>query len=154
MGCLSHVLMAWLAQADYAGLGSPMVHRCGRQQHRAERKPEEGRMRQWLVVMAMMMLATTGMEAAEIPAVLRMSAIPDENPTELSRIYTSFSEYLHRAIGMPVQFTPVVDYAATVEGMVSRKLDLHWFSGQTHVQARMRTKPTTYEIAMRAEDMQ
>jgi phosphonate transport system substrate-binding protein len=146
--------MAWLAQADHAGLGSPMVHRRGRQQHKAERKPEEGRMRQWWVVMAMTMLATTGMEAAEIPAALRMSAIPDENPTELSRIYTPFAEYLHRAIGMPVQFTPVVDYAATVEGMVAGKLDLVWFGGLTHVQARIRTNNTAYAIAMREEDLQ
>src|SRR6266542_6072525 len=80
-------------------------------------------MRRWLMVVAVMMLAATGIGAGEIPPVLRMSAIPDGNPTELSRIYTPFAEYLHRTIGMPVQFTPVVDYAATVEGMVAAKLD-------------------------------
>ena len=91
--------------------------------------------------------------AGEIPPALRMSAIPDENPTELMRIYTPFAEYLQRQIGIPVQFTPVVDYAATVEGMVANKLDLVWFGGLTHVQARIRTNNTAYAIAMREEDL-
>jgi phosphonate transport system substrate-binding protein len=82
-----------------------------------------------------------------------MSAIPDENPTELMRIYTPFAEYLQREIGIPVQFTPVVDYAATVEGMAANKLDLVWFGGLTHVQARIRTGGTAYAIAMREEDL-
>ena len=82
-----------------------------------------------------------------------MSAIPDENPTELMRIYAPFAEYLQREIGIPVQFTPVVDYAATVEGMAANKLDLVWFGGLTHVQARIRTNNTAYAIAMREEDL-
>src|SRR5688500_5378979 len=67
---------------------------------------------------------------------------PDENPTELMRIYAPFADYLQREIGIPVQFTPVVDYAATVEGMAANKLDLVWFGGLTHVQARIRTNNT------------
>jgi phosphonate transport system substrate-binding protein len=55
----------------------------------------------------------------EIPPVLRISAIPDENPTELMRIYTPFADYLARELRMKVDFTPVVDYAATVEGLAA-----------------------------------
>src|SRR6266511_3037559 len=155
MGCLGHALVARRVRPAQVGVGSPMVHRSNNQRYKAERTPREGRMRQWLVVvMAVMMLAATGVEAGEIPPVLRMSAIPDENPTELSRIYTPFAEYLQRTTGMPVQFTPVVDYAATVEGMVAGKLDLVWFGGLTHVQARLRTNNTAYAIAMREEDLQ
>jgi phosphonate transport system substrate-binding protein len=102
----------------------------------------------WILIVA------TVAEAGEIPATLRVSAIPDENPTELMRIYTPFAEYLQREIGIPVQFTPVVDYAATVEGMAANKLDLVWFGGLTHVQARIRTGNTAYAIAMREEDLQ
>ena len=47
---------------------------------------------------------------------LRISAIPDENPQEMLRIYQPFADYLSKEIGIPVKFTPVVDYAATVEG--------------------------------------
>jgi phosphonate transport system substrate-binding protein len=115
-------------------------------------------MRLWIAVIAivgwLIMPGSRGAEAGEIPATLRMSAIPDENPTELMRIYTPFAEYLQREIGVPVQFTPVVDYAATVEGMAANKLDLVWFGGLTHVQARIRTNNTAYAIAMREEDLQ
>jgi phosphonate transport system substrate-binding protein len=111
-------------------------------------------MRRWvLMVGLLMMLGALGVNAGEIPARLRMSAIPDENPTELMRIYSPFAEYLQRQIGIPVQFTPVVDYAATVEGMAANKLDLVWFGGLTHVQARIRTHNTAYAIAMREEDL-
>jgi phosphonate transport system substrate-binding protein len=114
-------------------------------------------MQRWLAMIATigMLLVLGSQEAAtgEIPATLRMSAIPDENPTELMRIYAPFAEYLQHEIGVPVQFTPVVDYAATVEGMVANKLDLVWFGGLTHVQARIRTNNTAYAIAMREEDL-
>jgi phosphonate transport system substrate-binding protein len=99
-------------------------------------------------------LGVQGVGAGEMPATLRMSAIPDENPTELIRIYAPFAEYLRREVGIPVQFTPVVDYAATVEGMAANKLDLVWFGGLTHVQARIRTQNSAYAIAMREEDLQ
>jgi phosphonate transport system substrate-binding protein len=101
----------------------------------------------------LILVAAAVVEAGEIPTTLRVSAIPDENPTELMRIYTPFAEYLQREIGIPVQFTPVVDYAATVEGMAANKLDMVWFGGLTHVQARIRTGNTAYAIAMREEDL-
>jgi phosphonate transport system substrate-binding protein len=101
----------------------------------------------------LIMLGTQEGQAGEIPPTLRISAIPDENPTELMRIYAPFADYLQREIGIPVQFTPVVDYAATVEGMAANKLDLVWFGGLTHVQARIRTNNTAYAIAMREEDL-
>jgi phosphonate transport system substrate-binding protein len=111
-------------------------------------------MRRWLAMIGLLILMAAAVaEAGEIPATLRVSAIPDENPTELMRIYTPFAEYLQREIGIPVQFTPVVDYAATVEGMAANKLDLVWFGGLTHVQARIRTGNTAYAIAMREEDL-
>jgi phosphonate transport system substrate-binding protein len=114
-------------------------------------------MRRWLAVITLLglliMLGTRGAEAGEIPPTLRISAIPDENPTELMRIYAPFADYLQGEISIPVQFTPVVDYAATVEGMAANKLDLVWFGGLTHVQARIRTNNTAYAIAMREEDL-
>ena len=109
--------------------------------------------RRFVMIGLLILMAGTVAEAGEVPTTLRVSAIPDENPTELMRIYTPFAEYLQREIGIPVQFTPVVDYAATVEGMAANKLDLVWFGGLTHVQARIRTGNTAYAIAMREEDL-
>jgi phosphonate transport system substrate-binding protein len=109
--------------------------------------------RRFVMIGLLILMAGTVAEAGEVPTTLRVSAIPDENPTELMRIYTPFAEYLQREIGIPVQFTPVVDYAATVEGMAANKLDLVWFGGLTHVQARIRAGNTAYAIAMREEDL-
>ena len=110
----------------------------------------------WLGVVATVTLALaealTGRVGAEVPPVLRVSAIPDENPNELLRIYTPFAEYLAKELGMKVQFTPVVDYAATVEGLAARKLDLVWCGGFTSVQAVRRTNGTAKRLVLRQED--
>ncbi len=82
---------------------------------------------------------------------LRVSAIPDENPQELLRIYTPFTDYLSKEIGIPVKFTPVVDYAATVESLAAGRLDLAWYGGFTSVQAAQRAKGAR-RIVMRKED--
>ncbi len=55
---------------------------------------------------------------------------------------------------MKVQFTPVVDYAATVEGLAARKLDLVWYGGFTSVQAVRRTNGTARRLVLREEDAQ
>lgn len=89
--------------------------------------------------------------AQSLPKVLRISAIPDENPQEMLRIYTPFADYLAKEIGAPVKFTPVVDYAATVEGLAANKLDMVWYGGLTSVQAARRAKGAT-RIVMRRED--
>jgi phosphonate transport system substrate-binding protein len=73
------------------------------------------------------------------PAMLRVSAIPDEAPTELIRKFEPLGKYLEKKVGVPVQFTPVTDYAATVEGLANNKLDLVWYGGFTVVQAHTRS---------------
>ena len=67
---------------------------------------------------------------------LRVSAIPDEAPTELIRKFKPLGEYLEQQLGMPVKFTPVSDYAAVVESLASDRLDLAWLGGFTFVQTR------------------
>jgi phosphonate transport system substrate-binding protein len=89
---------------------------------------------------------------AYTPDILKVSAIPDENPTELMRIYAPFAEYLGKQLGVKVQFVPVVDYAATVEGLAAKKLDLVWYGGFTSVQAVKRTNGQATRLAMRQED--
>lgn len=110
----------------------------------------------WLGVFAIVTLALAealaGRAGAEVPPVLRVSAIPDENPNELSRIYTPFAEYLAKELGLKVRFTPVVDYAATVEGLAAKKLDLVWYGGLTAVQAMRRTNGTAKLLVLRQED--
>ena len=85
-------------------------------------------------------------------ATLRVSAIPDEAPTELQRKFKPLGDYLHKETGLEVQFTPVTDYAAVVEGMANNKIDMAWLGGFTFVQARLRTNGGVVPIAQRAED--
>lgn len=82
---------------------------------------------------------------------LKVSAIPDENPTELQRKFAPLGKYLESKIGMKVEFTPVTDYAATVEGLAAKKIDMVWYGGFTFVQARLKTG-NAIPIAQREED--
>jgi phosphonate transport system substrate-binding protein len=82
---------------------------------------------------------------------LRVSAIPDEAPTELVRKFEPLGKYLEHATGMKMEFVPVTDYAAVVEGLAAKKLDLAWLGGFTFVQVRLRTG-NAIPIVQRAED--
>ena len=84
--------------------------------------------------------------------VLRVSAIPDEAPTELQRKFAPLGAYLEAETGMKVIFVPVTDYAAVVEALATRKIDLAWLGGFTFVQAKIRTKGTAIPLVQRAED--
>ena len=70
---------------------------------------------------------------------LRVSAIPDEAPTELIRKFEPLGQYLEKELGMPVKFTPVSDYAAVVESLAAERLDMAWLGGFTFVQTRLKT---------------
>jgi phosphonate transport system substrate-binding protein len=102
-----------------------------------------------LILAAYMALYATRSEAQ---TTLKVSAIPDEAPTELQRKFAPLGKYLEAKIGMPLEFIPVTDYAATVEGLAAKKLDMVWYGGFTFVQARIRTNGTAMPLVQRAED--
>ena len=83
---------------------------------------------------------------------LKVSAIPDENPTELQRKFTPLGKYLEAKTGLKVEFIPVTDYAATVEGLAAKKIDMVWYGGFTFVQAYLRSNKTAIPLVQRAED--
>ncbi|WP_028103851.1 putative selenate ABC transporter substrate-binding protein [Pseudoduganella violaceinigra] len=89
---------------------------------------------------------------AQAQQVLRVSAIPDEAPTELQRKFKPLGDYLEKKLAMKVEFTPVTDYAASVEGLVNGKLDMVWFGGFTFVQANHMSKGKVVPLVQRAED--
>ena len=90
--------------------------------------------------------------AALAQQVLRVTAIPDESPTELARKAAPLVKYLESKLGMKVEFTPVTDYAAAVETMVNKKIDLAWFGGFTFVQAHVRSGGKMTPLVQREED--
>ena len=83
---------------------------------------------------------------------LKVSAIPDESPTELARKFAPLGAYLEKETSLKVEYTPVTDYAAVVEGMATNKIDLAWLGGFTFVQAKIRTNGGVTPIVQRAED--
>jgi phosphonate transport system substrate-binding protein len=95
-------------------------------------------------------LLTVGASYAQ--QVLRVSAIPDEAPTELQRKFKPLGNYLEQKLGMKVEFVPVTDYAASVEGLINNKLDMVWFGGFTFVQAKVRSNGKVVPLVQREED--
>ena len=89
---------------------------------------------------------------AHAQQVFRVTAIPDESPTELARKAAPLMKYLEGKLGMKVEFTPVTDYAAAVEALANRKIDLAWFGGFTFVQAQLRSGGKAVPIVHREED--
>ena len=83
---------------------------------------------------------------------LRVTAIPDESPTELQRKFEPLGDYLAEATGKDISFVPVTDYSAAVEALVNDKVDLAWFGGFTFVQAKLRSGDAVEPIIQRTED--
>ena len=81
-----------------------------------------------------------------------VTAIPDESPTELARKAVPLVKYLEAKLGMKVEFTPVTDYAASVEALVNKKVDMAWFGGFTFVQANVRSGGKVVPLVQREED--
>ena len=91
-------------------------------------------------------------QAAKQRPLLRISAIPDQNPEKLNRLYGSVASELSRQLGVPVKYVPLTDYAAAVTAFRTGDLDLVWFGGLTGVQARLQ-KPNARVLAQRDIDV-
>ena len=89
---------------------------------------------------------------AQAQQVLRVTAIPDESPSELARKAAPLMKYLESKLGVKVEYTPVTDYAASVEALVNKKIDLAWFGGFTFVQAHVRSGGKMLPLVQREED--
>ena len=84
--------------------------------------------------------------------VFKVTAIPDESPTELARKAAPLVKYLEKTLGMKVEFTPVTDYAASVEALANKQIDLAWYGGFTFVQANIRSGGKAVPLVQREED--
>ena len=85
-------------------------------------------------------------------AVFKVTAIPDESPTELARKAAPLVKYLEKTLGMKVEFTPVTDYAASVEALANKQVDMAWYGGFTFVQANIRSGGKAVPLVQREED--
>ena len=105
-----------------------------------------------LLALSFTTAALFGSGAGHAQQVFRVSAIPDEAPTELQRKFKPLGNYLEQKLGMKVEFTPVTDYAASVEGLINKKIDMVWFGGFTFVQAKARSNNQITPLVQREED--
>ena len=105
-----------------------------------------------LAALSLALIAGTAAAQTATPGVLRVTAIPDESPTELARKFAPLGKYLEAKLGLKVEWTPVTDYAAAVETVVNRKIDLAWFGGFTFVQASVRSNGKVIPLVQREED--
>ncbi len=85
-------------------------------------------------------------------AVFKVTAIPDESPTELARKAAPLVKYLEKTLSMKVEFTPVTDYAASVEALSNKQVDMAWYGGFTFVQANIRSGGKAVPLVQREED--
>jgi phosphonate transport system substrate-binding protein len=99
---------------------------------------------------AMLLALVTSLASAQ--TVFKVTAIPDESPTELARKAGPLMKYLEAKLGMKVEFTPVSDYAASVEALANKQVDLAWFGGFTFVQASIRSGGKAVALVQREED--
>lgn len=97
----------------------------------------------------------TASTAPSLPAkdakTLTISAIPDQDPEKLNRLYSKVAAYFSKELKVPVKYVPVTDYTAAVTAFKVGDLDLVWFGGLTGVQARLQV-PGAEAIAQRDVD--
>ncbi len=101
----------------------------------------------WLIAAALL----TACHAPDKQRALIISAIPDQDPEKLQRLYGKVATYLSGAVGVPVAYKPVTDYTASVTAFTVGDLDLVWYGGLTGVQARLRV-PGARALAQRDID--
>lgn len=73
----------------------------------------------------------------DVDDVLRIGAIPDQEPERLQRTYGLLADYLENELDVTVEYVPVTDYQGAVTAFGVGDLDLVWFGGLTGVQARL-----------------
>lgn len=82
---------------------------------------------------------------------LGISAIPDQDPELLNRLYPAVAERFAEATGLEVDYRRVTDYTAVVRAFELGDIHLAWMGGLTGVQARARV-PGSTAIAQRDID--
>lgn len=84
--------------------------------------------------------------------VLRISAIPDQDPELLNRLYGAVADCAAAATDLEVEYVPVTDYTAVVRAFQRGDVQLVWMGGLTGVQAR-ELVPGATAIAQRDIDI-
>ncbi len=79
---------------------------------------------------------STSSGAAKATGPLGISAIPDQDPELLNRLYPAMADRFAEATDLEVEYRPVTDYTAEVRAFQRGDIHLAWMGGLTGVQAR------------------
>ncbi|MGD9620745.1 MAG: putative selenate ABC transporter substrate-binding protein [Mycolicibacterium sp.] len=99
----------------------------------------------------LLVLSACGTDNDSGAAALNISAIPDQDPEKLNRLYDAVADRFAAATGLQVRYRPVVDYRAVVRAFEVGDVQVAWMGGLTGVQARSRV-PGANAIAQRDID--
>ena len=88
-----------------------------------------------LVGLIILCLGACSKPAAE-ENVLRFTAIPDTNSSELEAKFKPVAAYLSKELGVKVEYVPTADYSASVEMFKNGDIQFAWFGGLSGAQAR------------------
>ena len=109
-------------------------------------------MRIYGLILGLLLAGCDDPAPAAVPVpVLKFTAIPGDNTTDLKERFAPFERAMSGTLGVPVQYVPTEDYAASVETFVSGDVHLAWFGGLTGVRAR-RAVPGARAIAQGKAD--
>ena len=84
--------------------------------------------------------AADGSGGSGATPVLGISAIPDQDPEQLNRLYGLVADAVADATGLEVSYEAVTDYTAVVRAFEVGDIHLAWMGGLTGVQARSRVE--------------
>ncbi len=79
---------------------------------------------------------STSSGTARAAGPLGISAIPDQDPELLNRLYPAMADRFAAATDLEVEYRPVTDYTAEVRAFQRGDIHLAWMGGLTGVQAR------------------
>ena len=102
-----------------------------------------------IAVLSLSIFAACG-ENSDDP-IFFISAIPDQNLSDVHAAMDELASILSEATGLNVQHRGVTDYAAVVSGFAREEIQLAWFGGLTGVQGRAQL-PNSVAVAQRYED--
>jgi phosphonate transport system substrate-binding protein len=89
------------------------------------------------------LLAACGSDEGRAASAVMISAIPDQDPEKLNRLYPMVAERFAAATKLSVTYRPVTDYTAVVRAFEVGDVHLAWMGGLTGVQARSRVRGAT-----------
>src|SRR4051812_38902254 len=104
-----------------------------------------------IAVLLLPVLVGCGKDSSKSNQPFTISAIPDQDPEKLQRLYGGVATFLSKELGVPVSYRPVTDYTASVTAFKVGELDMVWYGGLTGVQARLQG-PRAPAIAPRGID--